>query len=182
MSELPVSNSPRSISPRVIALGLLLASASALLAALYAQFALGLDPCILCLYQRIPYVVVALLAALAFQPNLPAPWRSGALALCAVALLINAGIAFFHVGVEQHWWAGTASCGAAASSSPVTNLTDLRAVMSGPAPDLPRCDEPAWSLFGITMAGYNMLVCLGLGLLTAALVWRGRWSSGQASS
>ncbi|WP_413204203.1 disulfide bond formation protein B [Rhodospirillum sp. A1_3_36] len=182
MSEMPVSQSSRPMSPRVVALGLLLASASALLAALYAQFALGLDPCILCLYQRIPYVAVALLAALAFQPNLSSKWRGGALALCALALLINAGIAFFHVGVEYHWWQGTASCGTAPSASGVTSLADLRAVMSAPAPDLPRCDEPAWSLFGITMAGYNMLVCLGLGLLTAALVWRGRWWSGQASS
>ncbi|MCF8482310.1 MAG: disulfide bond formation protein B [Rhodospirillum sp.] len=174
--------SPLSISPRLLALGLLLASASALLAALYAQFALGLDPCILCLYQRIPYVVVALLAALAFQPNLPSRWRGVTLALCAVALLVNAGIAFFHVGVEQHWWAGTASCvSAAASGGGVTNLADLRAALSAPAPNLARCDEPAWALFGITMAGYNLLICLGLGLSTAALVWRGRWVSGQTA-
>jgi disulfide bond formation protein DsbB len=153
---------------------LLLTGAGALLAALYAQFAMGLEPCVLCLYQRIPYVIVALLAALAFQPGLPAPWRGGVLILCGLALLTNAGIAFYHVGVEQHWWAGTDACGAAPTAQ-VTSLADLQAALSGPAQAVPRCDEPAWALFGVTMAGYNLAVCLALGLGTLALVWRGRW-------
>ncbi len=28
-----------------------------------------------------------------------------------------------------------------------------------------RCDEPQWSLFGISMAGWNAILSLGLGLV-----------------
>jgi disulfide bond formation protein DsbB len=59
--------------------------------------------------------------------------------------------------VEQHWWAGTSSCGGAAMA---TSLEALRAqVMAAP---VTRCDEVAWSLFGVSMAGYNVVISLGL--------------------
>ncbi len=167
---------------RLLALALLLISACALLGALYAQFVAGLAPCILCLYQRVPWVIVAILAAVAFQPALPAPWRRGLLGLAALAFLGNAGLAFFHVGVEQGWWAGTDACGAPAGggSMALSSPSDLRAALSQPQAAGPRCDEPAWDLFGITMAGYNMLISLFLGLATGLAVARAPWWSRTA--
>ncbi len=41
-----------------------------------------------------------------------------------------------------------------------------------------RCDQPPWSLFGITMAMVNVPFSLGLGgfaLWAAGRLWRERW-------
>jgi disulfide bond formation protein DsbB len=74
--------------------------------------------------------------------------------------MVGAGIAVFHVGVEQHWWAGTAACGSTLSA---TSVEALRAqILAAP---VVRCDQPAWSLLGISMAGYNALISAALAVV-----------------
>ena len=138
-----------------IPLVLLIASAAALAAALAAEHAFGLDPCILCIYQRWPYVIVMALAAGALAARRAPRLRAGLVALCGVAFLAGAGLGGFHVGVEQHWWEGTDNCApgeAMGSSDPAALLEALRQT------EVVRCDEVAWSLFGISIAGYNTLI------------------------
>jgi disulfide bond formation protein DsbB len=144
-------------APRTSALFLLVASAGSLLAAFFFQYVVGLQPCILCIWQRWPYAIVIVLAALTLATVRSAQLTAALLALCGVALLIGGGIAVFHVGVEQHWWNGTPGCGVPATAK---SLEEMRAqIMAAP---VVRCDQVAWSLFGISMAGYNILISLAL--------------------
>lgn len=149
-------------------LGLLataLLSAAILGAALLSQYVGGLQPCVLCVYQRWPYVVtIALgLAGFALARRHPAAARI-ALALAGLTFLAGGCIAGFHVGVEQGWWQGTSGCGAPAGGA--MTLEDLRAqVLAAP---VVRCDEVPWSLLGISMAGYNFLISLAL---AGAALW-----------
>lgn len=136
----------------------------------------GLQPCVLCLYQRYPYAIVIVLMALA---GVLADRGGGRIAITLLAasgltFLAGAGIGVYHVGVEQHWWAGTAECG---STDSADTIEALRAKLLGRAPV--RCDEVAWSLFGISMAGYNVLVSLGLAGFAgwaAQRLWKARGS------
>ncbi len=140
-------------------------SAATLGAALLSQYVGGLAPCVLCVWQRWPHVAAIALAGLALLV-LPRSRVAGAglLALGGVALWTSAGIAAYHVGVEQHWWAGTAQCGTTGAAP--TSLEDLRRmVMAAP---VTRCDEVAWSFLGISMAGWNLLISLGLGAVAVA--------------
>jgi disulfide bond formation protein DsbB len=43
-----------------------------------------------------------------------------------------------------------------------------------------RCDEVTWSLMGLSMAGYNMLLSLALGLGGLVFLWR-RGTDGDAA-
>lgn len=133
---------------RLIPLAILAASFGALGTAYTAELAFGLDPCRLCLYQRVPYAVTAILAIGMF--GLPRRYLAAAVTLAAVVFLAGAGIAFHHVGVEQDWWASAASCGAT-TELPTTTEELLASLTPEPA-----CDEPAWTLFGVSMAGYNL--------------------------
>jgi len=136
-------------------------SAALLLGALAFQHLGGLAPCKMCIWQRYPHAVAIGLGAIAvFVP------LSALLALGALAALTTAGIGAYHVGVEQGWWQGPTSC----SSAPVGAL-DAGAlfdqIMTAP---LVRCDEIAWQLAGISMAGWNMLISLAIaGLWLGAL-------------
>lgn len=132
------------------------AGAGALVGALIAEHGFGLRPCILCYWQRYAHLAAAALAmvVLLFPARLPRI----TLGASALAFLASAGIAGFHVGVEQHWWRGTASCHSPAFD-PNASVEELEQLLL--ATDFVPCDEVAWSLFGISMAGYNLLYSLG---------------------
>ncbi len=147
---------------------LALAASAAILGSAYAfQYLGGLEPCSLCLYQRVPYwVAIGLgLAALALArlPRLPGLVMGG----IAVTFLVGAGLALYHVGVEQHLIAGPRACSAAPGEA--TSIEALRAQLL--ARPVIRCDEVPWSLFGVSMAGYNAVLSL---TLAAAALWATR--------
>lgn len=132
-------------------------SAALLLGALWFQYAVGLFPCALCIWQRWPHLVAVMLGLIGLR------WSGRGIALLgALAALTTAGIAGFHVGVEQGWWAGLESCtGAGITGLSLDALLDP--TVDAPAPV--RCDVIAWTLFGISMAGWNMIASLGLAAL-----------------
>lgn len=137
----------------------LMFSIAALATAFTAQYGFNLRPCQLCLYQRVPYGVVIFLALLALGLRLDAKRMVIVLGLCLLAFATDAGLSLYHVGVEQHWWAGPASCSGGLGT--VRSVEDLAALLSKPI-SIPSCDKVAWSLFGVSMAGYNLLACVGL--------------------
>lgn len=144
---------------RIIALFLLGISAVILTTAFAFQYLGGLHPCVLCLYQRWPYVATIGLAGIGAMLARRNPGQARAvLALCGLVFLVGAGIAIFHVGVELHWWAGTASCGDPTGS--VGTIEGLRQqLLKQP---VVRCDAVAWSFLGVSMAGWNALLSFGL--------------------
>lgn len=153
--------------PRLVPLAIMAASVGALGTAYVAEYAFGLEPCPLCLYQRVPYGVTLALGLAA----LVVPWgaiRAAAVALAGAAFLIGAAIAVHHVGVERHWWASVAACGGALP--PDMTVAELRAALAGP-PAKP-CDAVDWTLFGVSMAGYNAVVSIFLAGAALAGAWR----------
>jgi disulfide bond formation protein DsbB len=142
---------------RTVPLLILVASTALVGGALLFQYVGGLQPCELCLYQRWPYYIVIVLSALALAAG-----RRGMTAavtgIAALAFLIGAGLAFYHVGVEQHWFAGPGACtGVSAAGG---SIEDFRARLMAQQPV--RCDEPQWALFGVSLAGWNLLASVAL--------------------
>jgi disulfide bond formation protein DsbB len=110
------------------------------------QYGFGLVPCEMCWWQRYPHFAAV---ALALLSTVIAPKRMW-IALAAVAILASGAIGVFHAGVEYGWWEGLTAC-----STPTLGGGDpLEAIMNAP---LVRCDEVQWSLFGISLAGWNFL-------------------------
>ena len=144
-----------------------LASATALAAAFIGQYGFELQPCVLCVYQRWPYVIVIALSVIALGLHgrkLGRKLAAGALLVSALTLVTGTGIAAYHVGVEQHWWAGSAGC--VGQGGTAQTLEALRAqIMATP---VTRCDEVAFSLFGVSMAGYNFIASLVLAIFAVA--------------
>ena len=150
-----------------ITAGSLALVAAAMLAGAFAFEHLGkLAPCVLCWWQRYAWMAALALTVVA--------WRGAAgrasgfvLALAALATLAGAATAFFHVGVEQAWWPGTAECGTPFGGG-MTTEERLKLLLGQP---VIRCDQVAWSMLGISMAGWNGLVALAAGglALTVAL-------------
>ena len=169
-------SAPPRPAPALVFAGFLVASAAALAAVFVMQFGFGLAPCVLCIWQRVPHAVAILVAGIGIgsarsaarmhDPGRAMPWRVFmALAfLLLITYIAGSVLAAFHVGVEQHWWAGTEACTGGAGSG--LSAEQLQAQLLGTAPA--RCDEIAWSLFGISLAGYNFILSVGL---SAGAAW-----------
>jgi disulfide bond formation protein DsbB len=134
-------------------------SLSALCVAWLAQYGFGLAPCHLCLWQRGAYWAAIGLSLGAIFAGRQRRLRPLLLGLAGIALLVGAGIALFHVGVEQGWWEGSDACVGGFEGLSGAELE--AAVMNAP---VTRCDEVAFALFGISMAGYNGLFGAALAL------------------
>jgi disulfide bond formation protein DsbB len=140
--------------------GLVLAGSIAALAVAFAsQYIGGLLPCQLCIWQRWGYAGAILLAVIALL--LPARLRGHGAVLASLGLLATAAIALFHTGVEYHWWQGLASCSGNLDTS--QSLSGLEQQLLA-TPVIP-CDRPAWTMFGISMAGYDFVYATALGLV-----------------
>jgi disulfide bond formation protein DsbB len=146
----------RLLNGRLIPLAILAASVGALGTAYLAEVFFGLEPCILCLYQRVPYAITGVLAVLALSAR-PGPVQAASVGICGVVFTAGAAVAFYHVGVEQNWWASPACGGELATG---LSLADMKAALSAPQPKA--CDEVDWTLFGLSMATYNVAASLAL--------------------
>ncbi|MES1989994.1 MAG: disulfide bond formation protein B [Pseudomonadota bacterium] len=149
----------------------LLASIATLGGAYIFEYGFGYMPCHLCLQERVPYMIAiaASLAAIliARSDKAPAIAPVALMALCALVLAFNAGLSAYHAGVEYKFWAGPETCTGA--SLVVHSLDALNAeLITGT--HIPRCDSAAWTLFGVSLAGYNMLIAAGLAFLSALFV------------
>ncbi|CAN5365158.1 disulfide bond formation protein B [soil metagenome] len=135
--------------------------------ALVSQYGFGLHPCEMCMWQRWPHAAAIFIALAAIAlPGRPQVSRICTL-LAALAIAISGGIGLFHAGVEYGWWQGLTAC----STTPVGGSTQdiLNSIMATP---LTRCDVAPWSLFGISLAGYNGILSLAAAIAICILAIR----------
>ena len=123
----------------------------------------GYAPCAMCLWQRWPHAVAIALGIAALAGLAP---RALA-ALGALAALTTAGIGLFHVGVEQGWWDGPSSCTGGGDLGALSGADLLSTEM---ADTVVMCDEIAWQMLGVSMAGWNALLSLALAAVWLAAV------------
>lgn len=156
-------------NPMLLPALLLAAAAAALGTAYTAQWGFGYEPCVLCLYQRLPYAAIAALGLAAAVWRGAGAQRTIAL-LAGLTFLVSAAIAGYHVGVEQQWWASAASCGGDTSFKPLSTDDFMSQLRSKPEKS---CGDIDWTLFGVSMATYNAVVSA---VLAAAVFagWRRR--------
>ncbi len=142
---------------------LALALPLALLGGAYlSQYGFGLYPCEMCWWQRWPHFAAAALAALGLATRHVA-WSWLALG----GIVISGLIGGYHAGVEYDWWEGLTAC----ATTDIGGGDPLEAIMNAP---LLRCDVAPWTLFGISLAGFNFLISLGGAVVSAMLLSRER--------
>jgi disulfide bond formation protein DsbB len=132
--------------------------------ALGSQYLGGLHPCEMCYWQRWPHGVAILLAAGAFTAPAGSSRSRMLTLLAALAIAVSGAIGVYHAGVEAGIFQGLTSC----STTGATSFEDLMKV------PLVRCDQVQWSMFGISMAGWNAIISLGGAALILILSLKGR--------
>jgi disulfide bond formation protein DsbB len=160
-----------------MAAGLILLGAVATIAgALVFEHVFGLPPCPLCLVQRYPYYAampMALATALVRRPA----WARAGLALLALIFVVSAGLGAHHAGVEWGWWAGPSDCSGApppASGGVGDLLSQLQTAR------VVSCTDAAWRFLGLSLAGWNVVISLGLAALALVALFARRTEGPRA--
>ena len=140
---------------------------------LFFQYVVGLAPCPLCLEQRYAFYFSVPLAVLLWLGAGHGASRKvivAGFAAIAIAMLWNTGLAVYHAGIEWKFWAGPTECTGSLGEIGGRGglLNQLQSV------SVVRCDEAAWRFLGLSLAGWNVPLSLGLALVA---LWgaRGVW-------
>jgi disulfide bond formation protein DsbB len=137
---------------------------------LYLQHVDGLDPCPLCVFQRVAFIALGLVFLLG---ALHGPGKTGAMVYAVVGALFaatGAGIAARHVWLQNLPADQVPACGPGLSymleQYAVTRM--LEKVLSGSG----ECAEAGWRFLGLTIPGWSLLWFVLLGMLVVWLAWR----------
>ena len=145
-----------------------LALAAIVLAALalaHALEAAGFTPCELCYWQRYPYYAAVPLLLLGSFSGLARP----ALALAALLFVLDLALALYHSGVEAGIFELPAACGAATLGA--ADLEQLKAQLLATEPV--RCDRPALTVLGLSLANWNVLFAAFLSVMAVLALRHG---------
>ncbi len=123
----------------------------------------NLPPCNLCLRQREVYwaIISMALVGIGLWRLRPNPRFLLALnVMIGLVFVTGAVVAAFHAGVEYGWWPAPEGCSATDPASSVAK--DVMKPVDIDTPTFaPACNEAPWT-FGLSMAGWNVVVSLAL--------------------
>ena len=119
-----------------------------LAAALYVEYILGFKPCILCLYQRLPYIAALLIILIAFfYEN-----NKIILIFLAFTFMISIVLSGYHVSIEKEFVEPIFSC--AGKDTDALEKEEILKSLNNIQPD---CKDVDFSLFGISLATLNFI-------------------------
>ena len=138
-----------------------LACAALLAYAYYAQYGMHLEPCPLCIFQRVGIFAIGVIFAIASAHD-PAGWgRRVYAALLGLASLATAGVAVRHLYIQSLPPGTVAACGASLDFMlKVFPLTDvLVKVLTGSG----ECAKVEWRFLGLAMPAWVLIAAIALG-------------------
>ncbi|MEP6546130.1 MAG: disulfide bond formation protein B [Gammaproteobacteria bacterium] len=138
------------------------AACAALLAyAYYAQFVLHLEPCPLCIFQRVGVFSIGVVFLIAASHD-PVSWGRRAYAsLLAVAALATIGVALRHLYIQHLPEGSIPACGA--SLDFMLKVFSLNEVLVKVLTGSGECAKVTWQFLGLAMPAWVLIAALTLG-------------------
>lgn len=144
-------------------LALCLCSLLLLIIVFYFEHVLGLIPCKLCIWQRLPHFAVVVLGVLMLFKN---KYNLTICLMCTITITAGLVLSGYHVGIEYKIWPGPSSC----SGGNILNKEDsevfLEALLNT---SIVKCDEVPWSFLMISMAGWNFIISMLLSIFWSVI-------------
>tara|TARA_Y100000996_G_scaffold223497_1_gene175821 strand:- start:632 stop:1108 length:477 start_codon:yes stop_codon:yes gene_type:complete len=123
----------------------------AIIYALYIEYYLNYQPCKLCLYQRVPFILAIFVSFVGFN----FPKKDEVLILLITTFAVGMIISGYHFGIENNIFEEFKGC-----SNNSLNITDKADLLKSLNQTLPSCKDISFTLFGISLAGLNFLSSL----------------------
>tara|TARA_B100000989_G_scaffold84762_1_gene60830 strand:- start:497 stop:970 length:474 start_codon:yes stop_codon:yes gene_type:complete len=130
-----------------------------LAAALYVEYFLGFKPCILCIYQRVPYAIALLISLIAFFNGN----TKTLLVILGLTFVASVSLSGYHVGIEKGIIEPIFSC-----TGENINSLEKEEILESLNNIQPDCKDVDFSLFGISLATLNFINSI---VLTIVIVY-----------
>ena len=130
-----------------------------LIAALYVEYILGFKPCILCIYQRIPYGIAILISLIAFFIGN----RNILLIILGLTFLAGILLSGYHVSIEKGIIEPLFSC--TGENIKALEKEEILKSLNNIQPD---CKDVDFSIFGFSLATLNFIISF---VLTIVIVY-----------
>lgn len=162
------------LNPRVGNLAGFLACCGMMSFALYAEHILGLEPCPLCMFQRVATVVLGIVFLGATIQGAGKVGRGIYAGVLAIVALAGAGIAGRHVWLQSLPKDQVPACGPdldfMLDTFPLLEVISVVLAGSG------KCADVSWRLFGLSMPMWTLVAFIALGTWGVWVNWPTRRS------
>tara|TARA_Y100000992_G_scaffold299526_1_gene266468 strand:- start:1841 stop:2329 length:489 start_codon:yes stop_codon:yes gene_type:complete len=120
-------------------------------AAFFIEYALGHQPCNLCLIQRIPYILSIFLIIINYflRDN-----ENFIILLLILIFSFSSIISFYHFGIEQGFFEESAVCGLKSISDAITKEEILKQLQEKTV----SCKDVTFRIFGFSLTSLNMII------------------------
>ena len=144
------------INKKFYFLGIFLISLLSLIIALYIEYVMGIKPCRLCLYQRIPYLISLFISFLGYMYIKRPLW----IYLSLLVFFLSVIISGYHVGIENGIFEELKVC---KNNLDILSKEDLLNSLKNQ--NIP-CKEVPIKLFGLSLATINLILSLTVVVVT----------------
>ena len=122
-----------------------------LLSAVYIEYILGVKPCILCLYQRVPYIIAIFFCFYGYYNLKNKLW----IYLLVITFLLSAILSGYHVGIENNIFKEFSGC-----TSNNTDIIDKDKLLKSLKETQPNCKDVTFKLLGFSLATINIFLSI----------------------
>ena len=131
---------------------------ASLFAAFIIQYELGHQPCKLCIYQRIPYIlsIFLIIELIFFKRN-----EKNTLLLLSLIFIISVILAFYHFGIEQGFFTESLVCESTSFSETLTKDQLLEQLKQNTI----SCKDVSFKVLGFSLASINVIFSFVLSVI-----------------
>ena len=138
------------INHNQIVFGLFFFNILILISAYYIEYILKVPACSMCIYQRIPYFLSTVIIVVFFLKKID---FKKLIIILFLFTLINTGLSFYHIGIEQGFFNELNTCKDKINAS---NTKDLLSQLKSKG--VVSCKEVGFTIFGLSLATINFIV------------------------
>ena len=136
------------IDKKKIYLLIFLISIFSIFSAIYIEFILGIKPCVLCLYQRVPYIIAVFICFFGYY-NKNFFW----IYFILLTFLVSVILSSYHLGIENNIFQEFSGC-----SNKNINLIDKDELLESLSFSRPNCKDISFKIFGLSLAAINLII------------------------
>ena len=122
-----------------------------LLSAVYIEYILGVKPCVLCIYQRVPYMIAIFFCFYGYYNLKNKLW----IYLLVITFLLSAILSGYHVGIENNIFKEFSGC-----TSNNTDIIDKDELLKSLKETQPNCKDVTFKLLGFSLATINIFLSI----------------------
>ena len=139
------------LSKKNLFIGIFLVSFIALVSAYFIEYILGHQPCILCVYERIPYFLAILIVLINYKYN---KLEKYLILLLAIIFLIATILSLYHLGIEQGFIQESLLCDLEKGA----NILDKDEILKQLQQKNISCKDVTFQIFGLSLTSYNVII------------------------